>query len=791
MTSQLTTVPAAGGAAALTGAELGRALGDGRLGVHFQPIVSLPSRQVRGFEALARLTGEDGRPVPPGGFVPVAEAEGRVGDLGAEVLRQAVAAAGRWRRQPPLSSAYVGVNVSPRQLTSPGFVALARQATREHQVPVSAVMLEITENAAVDPSAAPVIHELASLGFRIALDDFGTGFANLDQLRRLPLQALKLDRSFVAEVGTPGRGRAVVRAAAQLAESMRLLMIAEGVEDDEQARLLHDLGCGYAQGFLFARPGPDPAEQASAVRRRAGRDREGRRRTAPLPWDRRVEEAALSAARVLAAPDDRVRGHAGALAARLAGTAGAGDATVYLAHRLALIHDLHRLPADLPLVADLLAAPGVRETVAGTGPGGTGPGGAGPGDPPPGHPGRDPDVEEAAREAVLVVRLAVAAAEAAAAADPAMSRRALQDGCRQVAAVAPRPYAALLRLFATEPLDARPVQALLRDLDQRRHRRLGVHDRLEAVAGLSRALTGTEDVVELLRSATEEARRIVGASAASLEEWDPRDQTVRTVVNVGELSHGEVAVPSDEVYQLADFSEASRLTTSGLPVVITRRDGVVAPEEAGLLVRLAKGSAAAVPIILDDRIWGELWVTTSLGEPDFGSADLELLTAVGALMSGVVSHARTMQRMQDLAFRDPLTGLANRRAVDDALIDLERGQGGVTVALLDVDGLKELNDAHGHARGDEVLTAVAAALREGFPAEAGWTVGRLGGDEFAVVGAGRDASVAERLGTAAAACRETTGGGFSWGVHTAAWPWASRDVLAAADAQLYRAKRDR
>jgi diguanylate cyclase (GGDEF)-like protein len=787
--------------AGVTGAELGRALGDGRLTVHFQPVVSLPSRQVRGFEALARLTGEDGRAVPPGGFVPVAEAEGRVGDLGARVLRQAVAAAGRWRRQPLLSSAYVSVNVSPRQLTSPGFVALARQAAREHRVPVSAVMLEITENAAVDPSAAPVIHELAALGFRIALDDFGTGFANLDQLRRLPLQALKLDRSFVVEVGRPGRGRAVVRAAAQLAESMRLLMIAEGVEDDEQARLLHDLGCGYAQGFLFARPGPDPAEQAGAVRRRAGRDREGRRRTAPLPWDRRTEEAALSAARVLATPDDRMRGHAGALAARLAGTAGAGDATVYLAHRLALIHDLHRLPADLPLVADLLAAPGVGETVGGAraGPGtgaarGTGAAGAGlPGSAPAGTEpgGHDPEVDDAAREAVLVVRLAVAAAEAAAAIDPEMSRRALQAGCREVAAVAPRPYAALLRLLATEPLEARPVQALLRDLDQRRHRRLGVHDRLEAVAGLSRALTGTDDVVELLRSATEEARRIVGASSAALEEWDPRDGTVRTVVNVGELSHGEVAVPADEVYQLADFTEVSRLTTSGLPLVITRRDGVVAPEEVGLLVRLAKGSAAAVPIILDDRIWGELWVTTSLGEPDFGSADLELLTAVGALMSGVVSHARTMQVMQDLAFRDPLTGLANRRAVDDALIDLERAESAVTVALLDVDGLKGLNDAHGHARGDEVLSAVAAALRDRFPAAGGWTVGRLGGDEFAVVRAGRDASVAEQLGAAATACREAAGGGFSWGVHAAAWPWASRDVLAAADAALYRAKRDR
>lgn len=786
--------------AGLTAAELVGALAAGRLTVDFQPVVSLPSRQVRGFEALARLTGGDGPAVPPSVFVPAAEAHGHVDDLGAAVLRQAVAAAARWRHLTPLSSAYVSVHVSPGQLAAPGFVDLARRTVQDHRVPVSAVMLEITEHAAADPAALPVVHDLAALGFRIALDDFGTGNANLDQLRRLPLQAVKLDSSFVAEIAAPGRGRAVVRAAAQLAESMRLLLVAEGVEDDEQARLLHELGCGHAQGSLFARPGPDPVERAAGVRRRPRR--RAARRPAPLPWDRGTEEAAFAAARLLAAPDDRVRGYAAALAARLAGMAGAGDATVHLAPRLALVHDLHRLPAGLPAVAHLLAAPGVRIVADEHDPRRPGPVGGRDAHDPTRGAASDADDGGTARaepaggraawdEVALVVRLALRAAGTAAARDPSLPRAALQAGCRDVADRAPEPYAALLRVLAAEPLTAPPADAVLREETERRHRHLGRHERLEAVVGLSRALTATDDVTEMLRSATEEARRLVGASAAALEEWDPHHDVLRTVVNVGELSRGEVATPTEEVYDLTDLKDVGRLTASGIPFVTTRRDAAVAPHETSLLIRLAKGSAAAVPIILDDRVWGQLWVTSGLGEPDFGNADLELLTAVGALMSGVVSHARAMQRMQDLAFRDALTGLGNRRAVDDALIDLERGESAVALAIVDVDGLKRLNDSHGHARGDEVLTAVAGALRDRFPASEGWTVGRLGGDEFAVVRGAADPSLPARLAAAAAGCREAVGNGFSWGAHTAGWPWRSRDVLAAADAALYRAKRDR
>lgn len=231
------------------------ALAAGALEMHYQPVVALGTQHVVGFEALARLRGTNGDLLPPDAFVPVVERSGRVLDLGHAVLRQAVADAARWRAGNSLiSAATVSINVAPAQLREPGFVDAVVDLLAEHEVPGSAVILEITETSVTSSRERPVLERLQAMGIRVALDDFGVGFASLDNLRRLPVQVLKLDKSFVAGVTRPGADRAIVRVVVDLADTLGLSVIAEGVETEEQIGLLRGLGCDFAQGFHLARP---------------------------------------------------------------------------------------------------------------------------------------------------------------------------------------------------------------------------------------------------------------------------------------------------------------------------------------------------------------------------------------------------------------------------------------------------------------------------------------------------------------------------------------------------------
>src|SRR6185295_13084356 len=157
------------------------------------------------------------------------------------------------------------------------------------------------------------------------------------------------------------------------------------------------------------------------------------------------------------------------------------------------------------------------------------------------------------------------------------------------------------------------------------------------------------------------------------------------------------------------------------------------PDEVELLRNLQKYSSAAVPLYLEGRLWGQLWLTTGLGDPPFASADVEMLTTVTTLMAGVVAQAESLDRMARQAFEDPLTRIGNRRAVDDALDRMSQSGVPASVVLLDVDLLKEVNDTLGHAKGDEALIRLADALSRDLPALPGSSLGRLGGDEFCVV----------------------------------------------------------
>jgi len=228
--------------------------------LHFQPIVSLASGRCTGFESLVRWTRR-GQPVSPAQFIPVAEELGLIEPLGTWVLQEACRVFAGWRRQlGARAPEYVTVNVSTRQLMQQGFVDLVEQAVRGAQLEPSAVRLEITETAVMDAPqiAAPVLSDLRDFGVKIYLDDFGTGYSSLSHLHKLPVDALKIDRSFVRSLTLDDRP-AIVESILALARTLHTAVVAEGVESDAQARELLRLGCTHAQGFHFSRPLAVPA----------------------------------------------------------------------------------------------------------------------------------------------------------------------------------------------------------------------------------------------------------------------------------------------------------------------------------------------------------------------------------------------------------------------------------------------------------------------------------------------------------------------------------------------------
>ncbi|MGF1661372.1 MAG: EAL domain-containing protein [Kineosporiaceae bacterium] len=743
----------------LTAAALARHLAAGHLEAHFQPVVALPSRQVIGFEALARLRN-GGLLLPPPAFVPTAG--DHIPELGSRMLELALAGAAGWRAGPgPLSTATVAVNVSPAQLAVPTFVPEVREGLARHGVPPQALVLEIVESAATSDEVRPQLERLASLGVRMALDDFGVGFANLDHLRRLPVQTIKIDRSFVTGVGRRGPERSIVRVVLELADSLGLSVVAEGVETEAQEAALLRLGCRNAQGFLFAAADPSPDRAAAAVRPGG---RPVRKDSTPVPGGPlpAAESRILAAATLLGHPADRGRAAAAAVAGDLARRLALPEAHRQAAVALALVPDASRLALDghpVPLLAD---PPGSgAASTAGV-------------------------LSVGAAVASVAATVSAAATGAGRAFAPEELRAALLDTARTDL---PPGWGAALAAMAGDPPAIAPLSEVLDELHARRLGKRDGEDRLRSLVGVSRVLASTRDTRELLRVALEESRRIAGAASAALERWERESGVIRTLINVGDLGPGEEPFPSDETYPLDRYDGANRALLSGLPVIATRDDADDLPGEVELLHTLQKGSMAAVPLVLEDRIWGQLWFSTSPGHSPFRHADLELLTAVATLMSGVVAQAENLDRVARLAFEDPLTRVANRRAVDDALAALATAGRAVTVALVDVDGLKEVNDRHGHQRGDELICAVADALSTVAAGVPGALVGRLGGDEFCLVAPGTDRAGAHReLTRAAADCLRGAGASFSFGLATGTPSWTPRVVLQAADVELYQAK---
>jgi diguanylate cyclase (GGDEF)-like protein/PAS domain S-box-containing protein len=245
--------------------DLRRALAGGGLFLSFQPTVSISDQYVAGVEALVRWHHPTLGPVSPGEFIPVAEQTGLVEQLGEWVLRQACRQLAAWTaecdRNPPLSLA---VNVSGRQLSQSDFPDIVARILHETRVDPKSVCLEITESVLMDDVDAAIraLWALKSLGVRIAVDDFGTGYSSLSYLQRLPIDALKVDRSFVDGLGREPEARSIVSAIVSLATALELSTVAEGVERGEQLAMLRDLGCDQAQGFYLARPSTPEAVAA-------------------------------------------------------------------------------------------------------------------------------------------------------------------------------------------------------------------------------------------------------------------------------------------------------------------------------------------------------------------------------------------------------------------------------------------------------------------------------------------------------------------------------------------------
>jgi diguanylate cyclase (GGDEF)-like protein len=223
------------------------------LPVWFQPIVSLTTRRIIGAEALVRLRTEDGHLVAPIVFIPIAEETGLVIPLGQHVLRTALTHLQAWGERLP----YVSVNVSPRQLSEVGFVPMLIEelAVSGLQDP-SRLVLEITETSMLHSGAdlRRRLDAIKDLGVRLALDDFGTGYSSLTWLQSVPADIVKLDRSFVAGLATDPGKAAIISAVLWLAKALGMSVIAEGVEEIEDAELLAKEGCPAVQGYLFSRP---------------------------------------------------------------------------------------------------------------------------------------------------------------------------------------------------------------------------------------------------------------------------------------------------------------------------------------------------------------------------------------------------------------------------------------------------------------------------------------------------------------------------------------------------------
>jgi diguanylate cyclase (GGDEF)-like protein/PAS domain S-box-containing protein len=246
--------------------DLREALERSELVLFYQPIFEMVEGQLKGFEALVRWSHPTRGLIAPERFIPLAEENGLIVPLGRWVLQEAVRQIAAWDlRHECARSLSISVNVSTVQLTAPSLISDARRTLEQSGITPSRVVLEITEGSLANDTERiiEVLHQLRELGVRIAIDDFGTGYASLSHLQRLPVDMLKVDRSFVAALEAGGKSRELLQAIVSVGRSLSLAVVAEGIEAHDQMATLQEMGCEMAQGFLVGKP--SPAEVAEGL----------------------------------------------------------------------------------------------------------------------------------------------------------------------------------------------------------------------------------------------------------------------------------------------------------------------------------------------------------------------------------------------------------------------------------------------------------------------------------------------------------------------------------------------
>jgi diguanylate cyclase (GGDEF)-like protein len=324
---------------------------------------------------------------------------------------------------------------------------------------------------------------------------------------------------------------------------------------------------------------------------------------------------------------------------------------------------------------------------------------------------------------------------------------------------------------------------------------------LSSLAVMANALGRSETLYRLLEIAAEEARAVLDAASVSVSRLEPGTVTVRTLINVGDLGPKEVRWPEDEVYTSRDAENLGRVVDELATWTACAADPECDTFELQLLRELGKESALGAPIVVDGQLWGEFYATRHRGSQPFSADDVAYVEVLIAMLGGAVSRALREESLQRLANHDPLTGLVNRRALDQhaALVfDVPpQTARSVTVVAFDLNGLKQVNDTLGHQVGDRFIKSAAHVLQAAFAGMPTSSVARVGGDEFTVLVADQDPAHVLHLadGLCQRVWRFVSGSGICAGASTAVLTDRStltpQDLFAAADRALYVAKRGR
>jgi diguanylate cyclase (GGDEF)-like protein len=317
---------------------------------------------------------------------------------------------------------------------------------------------------------------------------------------------------------------------------------------------------------------------------------------------------------------------------------------------------------------------------------------------------------------------------------------------------------------------------------------------LRALIDVAAAAAGAHRLQDVLELAAERALVALDAASLSISRWDMDAGLVRTLVNVGDLGPGEERFPENETYSVEDYPTVIEVVSEGNPSFASVDDPAADPAMRELLRRLGKESSLAVPMIIDGKPWGELEVMTAPGRPRVGPDDVDFLRAIADQLVGAIQRAELFAQIEALAYTDSLTGLSSRRAVETALeeaCEAPAGPGMPALVLCDIDNLKQVNDAGGHAAGDRALCAAADAMVAAAAPYEDAVVGRFGGDEFCVLLPTGTAEDARALSLDAVRRLDAAGGErISCGVAARTEELSGpAELLRAADEAQYKAKR--